>query len=88
MGCGCRAPQLQVLALVLPHDPSLAEGFLTSAGAGLRHLQLVIKQDVPGRQLWDGFWRAMRAFPELAALQLVLRPVYGRDLGEQVISCQ
>ena len=72
LGSGCRAPNLQVLAMDLTRTPNLAEGLLASAGARLQHLQVVIEG--PGYQMWPpsdpkldqlwegGFWSAVKAF--------------------------
>ena len=95
--CGCfgtgsglwyRAPQLQVLAMDLYCNPSLAEALLMGAGPRLQHLQLLIVEHEPDWPLWNCFWREIEAFPDLAALQLILAPVYGEDLGEQVSANQ
>ena len=98
LGSGCRAPNLQVLAMDLTRTPNLAEGLLASAGARLQHLQVVIEG--PGYQMWPpsdpkldqlwegGFWSAVKAFPDLAALQLFLQPncFDGPTPGKQVLS--
>ena len=73
--------------------PNLAEGLLASAGARLQHLQLVLADDsrhLEPVQLWTGFWRAVKAFPDLATLQLVLRPncFDGPIAGEKVVPNQ
>ena len=90
MGCGCRAPALQILAMDLTGAPNLAQGLLASAGPCLQHLQLVIAEAGSAGQLRDGFWSSVRAFPNLAALQLVFLPepesvLNGSAVDEQVI---
>ena len=71
---------------------------MASAGARLQHLQVVIEG--PGYQMWPpldpkldqlwegGFWSAVKAFPDLAALQLFLQPncFDGPTPGKQVLS--
>ena len=64
--------------------PRLALGLLGSAGASLQHLQLLMARYQPVRHLADGFWHAAKACVELAALQLVIQPGYGRAIGQQV----
>lgn len=63
--------------------PNLAEELLASAGPRLQHLQLVTSKSGPD-MLWDGFWSAVRGFPDLAALQLVFLPDAESLLDEQV----
>lgn len=65
---------MEVLALDTIHSPKLAKGLLESAGARLRHLQLVIAESQLGSQHWFDFWRAVRACTQLSHLQLVFLP--------------
>ena len=78
----CRAPALKALAMDLSRGPRLAIGLLESAGARLQHLELLLARKWPVREPFDGFWQALQACTELAALQLLVQRGYGHAEGQ------
>ncbi len=79
---------MKALAMDLSYAPKLASGLLESAGGGLQHLQLLLARTWAVGGLFEGFWQAVKACMELAALQLVIQLAFGHAIDQQVTAHQ